>query len=104
MTTAVHQPVSHLAQYGHSGYQPLHFPAERDDSAQLRFPVGTRVECLTSWPNGWSTGVVVAHNYRAEQWKTKVVPYQVKLTDEQLIYAPFDDDVCIRAAPAGPVA
>eukprot|EP00440_Ansanella_granifera_P024586 gb/GFBE01026700.1/.p1 GENE.gb/GFBE01026700.1/~~gb/GFBE01026700.1/.p1 ORF type:complete len:488 (+),score=136.63 gb/GFBE01026700.1/:1-1464(+) len=60
----------------------------------LRFEVGSRVECNT---HGWEAGTVVRHWYHDPGWpKNKVVPYQVKLDHGPTIFAPADDDRCIR--------
>ena len=63
---------------------------------RLRFKIGDRVECAFS--DGWKPGVVVAHLYRNETFPPgKTVPYQIRLDGEnELIFAPFDDDRCIR--------
>ena len=67
---------------------------------ELRFPVGTRVECcIARGPDGWAPGTVVGHWYRAPQWPTgQFAPYQIKLDEtDALIFAPQDQDNCIRA-------
>ena len=69
---------------------------------ELRFPVGTRVECCVArGPNGWRPGTVVGHWYRAKMWPTgQYAPYQVKLDAfDNMIFAPQDTDNCIRAEP-----
>jgi len=49
---------------------------------------------------GWDDGEVVAHLYRDEYMPPGMVaPYQIKLANGNLIYAPADDDRCIRRAP-----
>jgi len=61
---------------------------------ELRFPVGTRVECMTG---EWSSGTIVGHWWRDADWPaTKVVPYQIKLDHGPTIFAPLDSDRCIR--------
>ena len=63
-------------------------------AAALRFGVGARVECNVG---AFLPGEVVALNYREPDWPPgKTAPYQVKLADGRLIYAPFDDDRLIR--------
>jgi len=67
-----------------------------EPKAELRFAVGERVECNV---DGWTLGVVVRHWYREPGWpEGQVVPYQVKLDAGMTIYAPFDEDGCIRKA------
>jgi len=67
---------------------------------QLRFKIGDKVQCKTGLDkNPWSTGEVVAIMYRDNSMPPGVLaPYQVKLDKGDLIYAPLDDDVIIRAA------
>jgi G3E family GTPase len=60
----------------------------------LRFDLGERVACNTG---EWTPGVVVKHNYRESSWPAeKIAPYQIKLDDGRLIFAPIDDDRVIR--------
>jgi hypothetical protein len=69
---------------------------------ELRFPVGTRVECcISKGPDGWVPGVVMMHWYRAASWPTgQFAPYQIKLEESgNLIFAPQDRDNCVRKAP-----
>eukprot|EP00927_Polykrikos_kofoidii_P052229 TRINITY_DN46003_c0_g1_i1.p1 TRINITY_DN46003_c0_g1~~TRINITY_DN46003_c0_g1_i1.p1 ORF type:complete len:471 (+),score=81.11 TRINITY_DN46003_c0_g1_i1:65-1477(+) len=62
--------------------------------AKLRFAVGARVEANCK---GWQTGTVVKHWYRDPHWpEEKVVPYQIKLDYGPTIFAPMDDDRCIK--------
>eukprot|EP00656_Telonema_subtile_P026084 TRINITY_DN2806_c0_g1_i3.p1 TRINITY_DN2806_c0_g1~~TRINITY_DN2806_c0_g1_i3.p1 ORF type:complete len:456 (-),score=157.92 TRINITY_DN2806_c0_g1_i3:65-1432(-) len=62
--------------------------------AALRFAIGDRVYCNTG---DWTPGTVVKQHYRENNWPAgKVVPYQIKLDDGRLIYAPVDDDKVIR--------
>jgi len=62
----------------------------------LRFEIGTPVECNLG--DGWYKGVVVAHMYREAGWAPEeVAPYQVKLEDGSLIFAPHDEDEVIRS-------
>jgi len=62
----------------------------------LRFKVGDSVECRTGpAKEDWSPGEIVDL-----MWKTpsgQEAPYQIKLTDGTLIYAPADDNQVIRA-------
>jgi G3E family GTPase len=61
----------------------------------LRFEMGQKVECRTG--KGWEKGQVAALMYRDEYMPQGVVaPYQVKLDNGSLIYAPHDDDQLIR--------
>jgi len=70
---------------------------------RLRFEVGTRVRCRVGpGEDGWAAGAVVAHWYRGRSWPTgQYAPYQVQLDRQDmgsgLIFAPYDDDACIRA-------
>ena len=60
----------------------------------LRFTVGTRVECNCG---GWEPGTVVKLFYREPHFPAGfVAPYQIKLDDGTLIYAPDDEDGTIR--------
>jgi len=73
-------------------------------SEALRFDINARVYCNTG---DWTPGTVVKKQYREDSWPAgKVVPYQIKLDDGRLIYAPIDDDKVIRAgdgeAPVDP--
>ena len=69
----------------------------------LRFEVGTRVRCrIGPGEDGWSPGEVVSHWYRGASWPTgQYAPYQVRLDRRDmgsgLIFAPYDDDACVRA-------
>jgi G3E family GTPase len=65
----------------------------------LRFQQGARVVCNIG---KWTAGTVVKQYYREESWpEGKVVPYQVKLDNGKLIFAPMDDDRVIRALDDG---
>jgi len=65
----------------------------------LRFGVGDRVECNVG---KWAPGEVAALLYRQEGIRTAlgegIAPYQIKLDDGRLIFAPMDDDRVIRKA------
>merc|ERR1712146_15219 len=64
---------------------------------KLRFAVDSRVECNAE--GGWQKGTVVALMYRDEYMPPGMIaPYQIKLDSGALIYAPADDDQCIRKA------
>jgi len=63
---------------------------------QLRFSVGEDVEC-TKGEGKWSRGKVVQLMYRDDGMPPGfVAPYQIKLADGDLIYAPLDSDCSIR--------
>ena len=50
------------------------------------------------------TGTVVQLYYSESHWpRGRIVPYQVKLDDNRLIFAPMDDDRVIRALPCSPL-
>ena len=63
----------------------------------LRFDVGDRVECQVG-DDTWKTGEVVKLWYRDDDTFEDgyVVPYQVLLDDGDLIFAPTDEEYCIR--------
>ena len=71
----------------------------------LRFKVGSEVECQMG-TEGWVPGVVVACWYREDDWPKHRpdAPYQVRLTAGadrvRLIYAPIDNNSCIRGRAA----
>ena len=72
-----------------------------DPTISLRFKVGTRVECNTG---SWTPGVVVQLYYSEPHWPAgRIVPYQIKLDDGRLIFAPMDDDRVIREVPKTPI-
>ena len=55
-----------------------------------------RVECSCGEPIR-RPGIVVAHFYREPDWPpNRWAPYQIKLDNDVLIYAPIDADVYIR--------
>mmetsp|Transcript_11404 Transcript_11404/g.15800 ORF Transcript_11404/g.15800 Transcript_11404/m.15800 type:complete len:166 (-) Transcript_11404:365-862(-) len=62
---------------------------------KLRFKRNQRVVCHMG-SNQWSKGTVA--KLWAEQEKGYWVPYQVKLDDGKMIFAPTDNDMTIRAA------
>ena len=69
---------------------------------KLRFRPGSRVECKirdsSAANGGFHPGTVVGTFYREDQWRNgSCAPYQVRLDGERkLIYAPADNDSCIR--------
>ena len=80
--------------------------AEADVATKmLRFTVGTRVECncpsdydsASPDDSNWEPGTVVKLFYREPHFPAGfVAPYQIKLDDGTLIYAPDDQDGTIR--------
>jgi hypothetical protein len=69
----------------------------RKKKPKYRFTIGMKVECQTG---KWSPGTVVALDYREDSWPPgKTVPYQIQMDDGRLIFAPADEDQCIRRAP-----
>lgn len=60
----------------------------------LRFEIGARVECNLGQ---WRSGTVVKQWYKEPGWPDhKMVPYQIKLDYGPTIFAPMDDDQCIK--------
>ena len=66
----------------------------------LRFAIGDSVECsVGEGVDKWAKGTVVNHLWRDDSFPPGLtVPYQIKLDDGDLIYAPGDDDELIRKA------
>ena len=74
--------------------------SEEKKRKALRFAMGEEVECYTR--KGWKRGEVVALLYRVP-WNNGmdpgvIAPYQVKLANGDLIFAPDDRDEVIRKA------
>ena len=71
---------------------------ETVEEKALRFSIGARVECNTGrTEGGWEGGEVVGLYHREGHWPPgEFVPYQVRLDDGTLIYAPKDVDGCVR--------
>jgi hypothetical protein len=64
----------------------------------LRFQIGAMVRCNLG-AEGWQLGTVVATNYKESEWEDGVIaPYQIKLGDGRLVFAPADHKDIIRAA------
>ena len=60
----------------------------------LRFAIGTRVECNCG---GWEPGTVVKTFYRQSSFPPGTfAPYQIRLDNGKLIYAPIDEDRVVR--------
>ena len=66
----------------------------------LRFTPGDRVECNVG---EWAPGKIVQIWYM-EEGMPEPAPYQVLLDDGRFIFAPEDDDDCIRASSTPPPA
>ena len=65
------------------------------DKTTLRFPIGTRVECNCG---SWKPGTIAKHFYAQKSFPEGMcVPYQVRLDDNKLIFAPADEDRVVRA-------
>lgn len=74
---------------------------DEDGLPNLRFDVGTKVECRMG-PDpktGWAKGEIVKLWYREKNWPpSSTAPYQVELDDDRVIFAPGDMDQIIRKA------
>jgi len=71
---------------------------EWDGPSQLRFPLGTRVECHFFEPENWKAGKVVRHFFVApgSQGAGDICRYLVMGDDGGEMWAPSDNDECIR--------
>lgn len=73
---------------------------------ELRFTIGTRVECRIG-PNpirGWAPGVITALFYSEPGWpQSMYAPYQIRLDDGRLIFAPQDIDAVKPSASLTPI-
>lgn len=63
----------------------------------LRFNDGDRVDCRID--GKWHPGVVMKTRYRDGNFYR---PYQIRVDDGDVVYAPFDDDSCIRYSTSTP--
>jgi len=64
------------------------------ETTQLRFAIGARVECNCGQ---WKPGTIVKHFYVQSSFPEGMcVPYQVRLDDGKLIFAPADADRVVR--------
>ena len=92
--TFISLPLSESARPSHSGSQ-----TRSTIRRTLRFVVGERVECKTG-KKEWSAGEVVALMFHDKESMPvgQVVPYQIKLDDGELVWAPADKDGLIRKA------
>jgi len=78
-------------------------PSDAKNRPQLTYAIGDHVECWwqpdAQRPGQWLLGVVTARWWRAPHWpEGRYAPYQVRLQDGSLIYAPNDSGQCIREA------
>ena len=65
------------------------------DSVALRFTLGDAVRC--KFGSSWEEGTVVKLGYVQSCFpEGRCAPYQIRLGDGRFIYAPADDDYCIR--------
>ena len=73
-------------------------PVDNDDVVtKLRFTVGDRVQCNTG--DTWELATVVDLMYQeASMAHEEFAPYQLKLDNGLLIYAPSDSDGCVKKA------
>ena len=70
-----------------------------NEFASLRFGINSRVSCrIGDDPvTGWAPGMVVKTQYRESNWPPGVfAPYQIRLDDGRLIFAPHDIPEVIR--------
>ena len=86
-------------------------PADIDTCVRttLRFALNAVVECYLGEYRGWAIGVVVKHYHSEPSWEPgRWVPYQIKLEEsvfdgkDTLLWAPVDDDTCVRAIAQWP--
>ena len=82
-------------------FKPANVRAEGADKGAdegYRFEIGQAVEAKTGEAEPWLGGEVVALDYRQDDWPAgRTVPYQIKLSDGRLIFAPFDNERAVRA-------
>jgi len=76
---------------------------EETERPRVRFEIGQKVECRIG-PDpvtGWAPGTVAQLWYREPNWPPNSwAPYQIRLDDGRLIFAPGDMDQVIRLARA----
>ena len=82
--------------YNDSWLAPPASGAANQRTPPLRFEVGVHVYCKCK--GGWPKGQVVAL-WKNPKERKRVYPYEIKLNDGRLIYAPVDDDRCINRVP-----
>jgi len=71
-----------------------------DPPAVLRFKIGTRVLCkVSAEPEKWEPGVVIASDFPLPTNANLTMPYQIKLDEGRVIFAPVDQDSYIRIDP-----
>mmetsp|Transcript_14828 Transcript_14828/g.36277 ORF Transcript_14828/g.36277 Transcript_14828/m.36277 type:complete len:192 (+) Transcript_14828:343-918(+) len=92
-------PTAEILQKWHKG-EDADWPPE-PELPELRFELGSRVLCRLG-QDTWGPGTVVMLWYREENWPPgSYAPYQVKLDDGRMIFAPGDMDQVIKANPDG---
>lgn len=94
-------PTNEVLEKWHGGIDAEWPPYEEPEFPELRFDIGTRVQCRIG-PDAekdWAPGTVSQLWYSEENWPPgSFAPYQVKLDDGRAIFAPGDMDVVIRKA------
>ena len=96
-------PTKDVLEKWHKGEEAEWPPVDEDldQMPQLRFTVGTRVQCRIG-PDAtkdWANGTICLLWYREPNWpKGSFAPYKIELDDGREIFAPGDMDQVIRKA------